>query len=280
MDYCSTCRRHLNGALVCPGCGAYAPDIAPLAVGTRAPAVPARDAAPWPAPDHVWHDKDARAEEGAETPQEHPSDGPDAPAAPSPTGRAARRRQRERWKKTQRRALVATAVAFVGGGLTVASMDRQSTDRTQAAAAPDREVMGIAEEQVKEPTPVSSTPSDSRRAVDSSSTARSSRANAPHEQTAATPQATPTTQAAGPDGVTTPVARTVSSAESVVTGTASDATDAVTEAASPTPAATDPATDTSGTSGTDTSTATPAPSESSSSPSSSQLCLLGLVCIS
>ncbi|MDX5569237.1 hypothetical protein PYK79_46395, partial [Streptomyces sp. ID05-04B] len=30
MDYCSSCRRHLNGALVCPGCGAYAPDIAPI----------------------------------------------------------------------------------------------------------------------------------------------------------------------------------------------------------------------------------------------------------
>ncbi|WP_435833245.1 SCO2400 family protein [Streptomyces chengbuensis] len=29
MDYCSSCRRDLNGALVCPGCGAYAPDIAP-----------------------------------------------------------------------------------------------------------------------------------------------------------------------------------------------------------------------------------------------------------
>ncbi|MEU2777830.1 hypothetical protein ABZ646_34310 [Streptomyces sp. NPDC007162] len=31
MDYCTLCRRHLNGALVCPGCGAYAPDIAPRA---------------------------------------------------------------------------------------------------------------------------------------------------------------------------------------------------------------------------------------------------------
>ncbi|MGW1789423.1 SCO2400 family protein [Streptomyces tubercidicus] len=29
MDYCSSCRRSLNGALVCPGCGDYAPDIAP-----------------------------------------------------------------------------------------------------------------------------------------------------------------------------------------------------------------------------------------------------------
>ncbi|WP_456303003.1 SCO2400 family protein [Streptomyces mirabilis] len=25
MDYCSSCRRYLNGALVCPGCGGYAP---------------------------------------------------------------------------------------------------------------------------------------------------------------------------------------------------------------------------------------------------------------
>ncbi|MGO4759530.1 hypothetical protein AB4212_64740, partial [Streptomyces sp. 2MCAF27] len=24
MDYCPACRRHLNGALACPGCGAYA----------------------------------------------------------------------------------------------------------------------------------------------------------------------------------------------------------------------------------------------------------------
>ncbi|WP_456294300.1 SCO2400 family protein, partial [Streptomyces chartreusis] len=44
MDYCSSCRRHLNGALVCPGCGAYAPDIAPSAAGG-----PAASAVPGPA---------------------------------------------------------------------------------------------------------------------------------------------------------------------------------------------------------------------------------------
>ncbi|NKQ28519.1 SCO2400 family protein [Streptomyces galbus] len=37
MDYCSACRRHLNGALVCPGCGAYAPDIAPPGTEGRRP---------------------------------------------------------------------------------------------------------------------------------------------------------------------------------------------------------------------------------------------------
>ncbi|WP_456340222.1 SCO2400 family protein [Streptomyces olivaceus] len=45
MDYCSSCRRHLNGALVCPGCGAYAPDIDPHVAGDDGDAVP-----PAPAP--------------------------------------------------------------------------------------------------------------------------------------------------------------------------------------------------------------------------------------
>ncbi|WP_422641229.1 SCO2400 family protein, partial [Streptomyces glaucescens] len=41
MDYCSSCRRHLNGALVCPGCGAYAPDIDPSASHTSYDGPPA-----------------------------------------------------------------------------------------------------------------------------------------------------------------------------------------------------------------------------------------------
>lgn len=198
MDYCSTCRRHLNGALACPGCGSYAPGIAPLADGTPAPG-----AAAWQAPSHLWHDAEPGAEEFSEAPQEHPYDGPDSPS-PTPMGRAARRRQRERWRKTQRRALVATAVALVGGGLTVASMDRQSTDRTQAASAPDREAMGIAEEQATESTPASSTPTETRRSQRTSSATRSSTTNAPREQSAAAPQATPTTQAIQQASGTTP----------------------------------------------------------------------------
>ncbi|WP_457034108.1 SCO2400 family protein, partial [Kitasatospora sp. P5_F3] len=42
MDYCAPCRRHLNGALSCPGCGAPASAAAPVA----AP----RDTAPTVAP--------------------------------------------------------------------------------------------------------------------------------------------------------------------------------------------------------------------------------------
>ncbi|WP_455709415.1 SCO2400 family protein, partial [Kitasatospora indigofera] len=39
MDYCASCRRHLNGALSCPGCGAAA------ATATAPPPGPARPTA-------------------------------------------------------------------------------------------------------------------------------------------------------------------------------------------------------------------------------------------
>ncbi|MGW2767112.1 SCO2400 family protein [Streptomyces sp. NPDC001275] len=138
MDYCSTCRRHLNGALVCPGCGAYAPDIAPdvtapLTTDTATDSATARTtglAAGGAA-------GLALGDIPADVPADLAADATDAPPPRQRPGRAARRRQLARWKKTQRRALVATAVALVGGGLTVASMDRHSPDRTQAAPAPE-----------------------------------------------------------------------------------------------------------------------------------------------
>lgn len=288
MDYCSTCRRHLNGALMCPGCGAYAPDIAPQADGTPAPAA-ATAAAARRVPSPLWNEVDSSAEECGRTPQEQPYDGPDAPS-PASQGRAARRHQRERWKKTQRRALVATAVALVGGGMTVSSLNRQTPDRTQASSAPDREVMGMAEEQATEPTPVSSTPPDTHRAKHASSATRSSMTNTPHEQQAATPRATPATSANQQYRVTIPLTKAPARAKAPAASNASDATDTATETtATPTPAATPipPATDGTGTgtsgtdtSGSDNSSATPSPSESSSAPASPELCVLKLVCVS
>ncbi|MFM9709071.1 hypothetical protein ACKI2E_39340 [Streptomyces galilaeus] len=90
-----------------------------------------------------------------------------ATAATAGLGRAARRRQLARWNKNKRRAAIATAVAIVGGGLTVATMDRHSTDRTQAATAPDRHSMGVAEEKVPESSrPVPAPPTEDRTARD------------------------------------------------------------------------------------------------------------------
>ncbi|MGW2637400.1 SCO2400 family protein [Streptomyces sp. NPDC001348] len=139
MDYCSSCRRHLNGALMCPGCGAYAPDIAPVIPPTATDGYPVPGLAAQAAPGTAaWEAMD-------EAPRSGPSDGlEDVP--PAPQGRAARRRQLARWKKNQRRAVVATAVALVGGGLTVSAMDRQSTHRDQASTAPETPTTPAVEE--------------------------------------------------------------------------------------------------------------------------------------
>lgn len=173
MDYCSSCRRSLNGALVCPGCGDYAPDIAPPTHRHhRAPTA----AATWEA----WRAEEAAGlgpHEGAphqSTP--HPGTQPfdaapfssgasekdpfggkdlfgnEAPAAQDVSaeadgsggaaatgqGRAARRRQLARWKKHRRRAVAATAFALVGGGLTASLLqNKPSPGHAQAASSPE-----------------------------------------------------------------------------------------------------------------------------------------------
>lgn len=191
MDYCYQCRRTLNGALVCPGCGAYAPDIAPPSAAYRGDAGPA--AAPWESAGHPPLDL-YRAEPystgmHAAQPHRDPAgahaaaqaaaslfDSPQStagtdgagglgdtagpggdfafdegpatdsvlgPASIAPTlhrGRAARRRQMERWKKNRRRAAAATAVALFGGGVTVASMSHSGKGSPTAASAGNPEV--------------------------------------------------------------------------------------------------------------------------------------------
>lgn len=173
MDYCSSCHRHLNGALVCPGCGAYAPDIAPPAVEGRALPTTTETAvtatSQWFTASRTRHGSDLRDEAAGddgtdEVPHTGPSGGPEA----APQGRAARRRQLARWKKNKRRAVVATAVALVGGGLTVAALDRPSTDRAQEATAPDDTnkngtYKGVPEEPQALPTLPAPTQPDTRR---------------------------------------------------------------------------------------------------------------------
>ncbi|MEU3145363.1 hypothetical protein [Streptomyces sp. NPDC006999] len=211
MDYCSTCRRHLNGALVCPGCGAYAPDIAPSVVGghtvpgaaTSTALTAGFDATAGTA---VRTGAGPGAESEPEPGAEKGGPGADGPdpvsgsgsgfALSAPTGRAARRRQVARWKKTQRRALVATAVAFVGGGLTLASMDRGAGDHAQAATAPEVSGMGGADgpaDQDGGPAP-SVSPPDTRRSQDRPAQP------APDDDTHR--QSTGTASQARPDGAT------------------------------------------------------------------------------
>lgn len=152
MDYCSACRRILNGALVCPGCGAYAPDIAPPSYRLHSTAAStattgqAWHAEEWPAPgSHTGtHHSDAEptgsgaSGDAVDASGAGSSSGPEGTAATG-QGRAARRRQLARWKKNKRRAVAATAVALVGGGLTVAALPatRPSSSHTHAASPPE-----------------------------------------------------------------------------------------------------------------------------------------------
>ncbi|WLW53911.1 hypothetical protein [Streptomyces sp. YU58] len=315
MDYCSSCRRHLNGALVCPGCGAYAPDIAPATAGGRiAPAAVAMTAAPTAAPDSTAWDAwyDGRPYDETVEPGDAGEPDVDAEGVPiAPEGRAARRRQRARWKKNQRRAVVATAVALVGGGLTLASMDRQSGDHTQAATAPVDPGSGV-EEQTAQVTG----PADGQYGTGNSASTPTRTSSVGHEngryatasQHTTTSNTVRTDSASAPRGTTTVATSQGRSTVASTTDTVSRATSGVTNTAggtggsgstgtsgasgtsgstatTPSPTPTDTATDNtggsgsgSGTSGSGTGASQSDSSTSATSPSG--ICVLGLLCIS
>jgi hypothetical protein len=281
MDYCSSCRRHLNGALVCPGCGAYAPDIAPAADGRTGPAAWEYPAASGASPDgNVWDDGSVwdtnragtrelplaysgssggrheslgtHASDGHETPDTDPSHGHDAAETTTGAdgyqapqqGRAARRRQLARWKKNQRRAVVATAVALVGGGLTVAAMKGDSTHGVQSATAPEDTTMGGADGQAPAYTEPTSTLSDPARSSATTTTPPHAGRTSQREQPrAAAPRSTPadprTDAAAAPRKLpkTTQPRTTVPDTVDTVTGSTGKSTSTVTERQTTPPAA-------------------------------------------
>ncbi|GEC07626.1 hypothetical protein SSP24_52810 [Streptomyces spinoverrucosus] len=244
MDYCSSCRRHLNGALVCPGCGAYAPDIAPAAVRAEAE------------PEPVHTPPVPKTEE----------------TAPLPEGRAARRRQRVRWKKSQRRALVATAVALVGGGLTLTTMDRGApTDRAQATAAPEltldtagrqpaEDIRPQPDKQRTAPGPTAPRSQSPDSASDSAASRTQQRPTnpAPHSAPPDTPVSAPTTAPQAPQHRSDSQVPPVDTAPSATPTTP--------------PQPTSPPADT----GTKPTTPDPATSAPATTPTSPQLCVLVL----
>ncbi|MEU1476698.1 hypothetical protein ACFYZ8_15250 [Streptomyces sp. NPDC001668] len=298
MDYCSSCRRHLNGALACPGCGAYAPDIAPPAhiYATTGAAAAAWDEAP------TWHDAGLPEEPaaGATDPALPSEDVADAPVTTE--GRAARRRQRARWKKNQRKAVVATAVALVGGGLTVSAMNQQTGAKAQAATSPDNRSMGVSElptsgDDLQASTPgtarqasttaPTTTPASHRRTSGSASTTTGSSV---HMDSAASPAPTATAASRSQSRTTlsTSVAAGVNTGGTTGTTTATGSTGSTGTSAS-TEQSTSSSTDTGSSANTGTSTnsgtSTGTSSGSSQTTSSSSatdpsgLCVLNLLCI-
>ncbi|GAA3479486.1 SCO2400 family protein [Streptomyces yanii] len=283
MDYCSSCRRHLNGALVCPGCGAYAPDIAPHAAEGRGKSAPTMtSAAPattahWDTATYdTWHDTllDGEAESSAamDVAPHVAADVEDLP--PARQGRAARRRQLVRWKKNKRRAAVASAVALVGGGLTITMMDRNSADQAETATAPDDRSVSALEEQTPEenrPASASATAQRTHRSSHDPSQPQPPTENPPRQQSlASSPLTTPTIdrpEAAAPHSLAaTPTPQPRSTTPSA-DDTVPDPSDTTAQQPS-TPAPTN---------GTDSGTSQTRPARASTSPT--DVCLLGL-CLS
>lgn len=173
-------------------------------------AAPPAHAVHGPSAFDTWHDGALPGEEEDGAAWDAPDSGAatdvgDVPIARE--GRAARRRQLARWKKNKRRAAVATAVALVGGGLTLTAMDRSSPDQARAATAPDEQSMGGVKEQTPayaRPTPASSTPHRSSSTSETASPA----SDAPRRQAlAASSRSTPPsarTDAAAPPAPATP----------------------------------------------------------------------------
>ncbi|EFL36470.1 predicted protein [Streptomyces viridochromogenes DSM 40736] len=305
MDYCSSCRRHLNGALVCPGCGAYAPDIDPAASdGRSGPVAPGawRDENAWD-DRSVWEETRAGTRElplaytgssaGPRVPDAGPSDGHGAAdTAASATagyeapqqGRAARRRQMARWKKNQRRAVVATAVALVGGGLTVAAMKGDSTHGVRAATAPEDTTMGGTGGEAPTYTEPTSSRQDTPRSSPTPTTPpHADRASHREQPRDAAPRTTPsdprTDAAATPRELprTTSPRSTVPSTVDTATGTVGKSTSKGTEQTTP------PAADNGADAGQPASPATPPPATSPDSSATSpsdpkELCLL-VICL-
>lgn len=160
MHYCFSCLRTLNGALVCPGCGAYAPDIEPPAadpglVGTtlrpsweasNAEASADREAGHGSRVSHAAAiGSEVSGDAGADAPDTQPVVAAEADmvsVAPIGQGRAARRRRMALWKKKRRRAAVVGAVALVGGGVTFGLLPHgPSGTSTQAALTPEPEAL-------------------------------------------------------------------------------------------------------------------------------------------
>ncbi|MEG3626527.1 SCO2400 family protein [Streptomyces poriticola] len=201
MDYCHPCRRHLNGALACPGCGTPAEQLAPNAeeFGQEYDTGgDARDADPYggddPQPGRAARRREARGRRGRER---EPEEGP-APTGPAAAGASRRDRKAAAHRRRRRRTLlVAAGFVLAAGGLSLAElgMDAPGDSPQPAAAGNDTPDGGATSEVGAEPAaPLEDT---------SRSAAGPTSASPSPDDTSASPSASPSASES-PDGSTEP----------------------------------------------------------------------------
>ncbi|MFC8459910.1 hypothetical protein ACFUJ0_24170, partial [Streptomyces sp. NPDC057242] len=141
MDYCHACRRHLNGALACAGCGTPAEELrheTPRASAPgRGPATaPAPVPAPAAAPEHVY-------ELDVVEPPRPPVGGRRA-ARTAARGRSTRRGRRSRTRRGRTVLLGTVGLVLAAGTLSMAKLALEEPPRGGAATAvQELEVTGV-----------------------------------------------------------------------------------------------------------------------------------------
>ncbi|MGW2044774.1 SCO2400 family protein [Streptomyces sp. NPDC001858] len=145
MDYCNPCRRHLNGALACPGCGTAAEQ---LRASPREPARTWEEPAPTPEPERVdgvegveGESPDAEPQGRAARRREQGRGGRRAPAGTAAASDASRRDRKATAHRRRRKRTILVTVGFVlaAGGLSLAEL---GVDAPGFSSTPDPAAAG------------------------------------------------------------------------------------------------------------------------------------------
>ncbi|MGW4288117.1 SCO2400 family protein [Streptomyces sp. NPDC004673] len=216
MDYCHPCRRHLNGALACPGCGApvltAVTPVATVPAGTAAdpygqstPAAPyGQDAPAAPEQPKVPRQADRRGAYEPPTESTAPEDTApeDASDTPDPAFDGSRRDRKAAAHRRRRRRtlLVVTGFVLAAGALSLAELGTDAPFSFDRPASSDASPDGGAASASPDPTGApltdaspgaSSTGSPSASPSDSPSASPSESAS---ETASETPSSAPTTE--------------------------------------------------------------------------------------
>lgn len=213
MDYCHPCRRHLNGALACPGCGTPCHELGAAGDALTASEVfdrrygvepAATDATPREAPGQQLDD------DPDETLDEDPDDGAGDAA---PGARSSRRDRKAAAHRRRRRRTLLVVAGFVlaAGGLSLAELgtDAPHTPEEPAAAAGETtdgeatrevgEASAVPVDDTSGRTTPSGTPSPDASASTSASASPSSSPTATTSRTATEPDSPSASRPPSPD---------------------------------------------------------------------------------
>ncbi|WP_370666985.1 hypothetical protein, partial [Streptomyces sp. IBSBF 2507] len=223
MDYCHPCRRHLNGALACPGCGSPAHELRASDDALTASEVfdrrygvepAAADATPRQAPGRKLDDApagtpDEDADDATHEPLGEDADGPthdplgeDPDDATPPGARSSRRDRKAAAHRRRRRRTLLVAAGFVlaAGGLSLAELGMDAPHSPDKPAAAGGETTdGEATREVGEASAVPVDDTSGRSTPSGTPSPDASASTSVSASPSSSPETTKSQPATGPD---------------------------------------------------------------------------------